>query len=116
MSKCKECHKQHGRVRRCTNPKVQAYDRERSKQPQRKELARANTIKWRLENPEAYRAQTAVGNALRDGKIEKEPCFMCGATENIHGHHHDYSKPLDVTWLCARCHHRLHALEQRMAS
>jgi hypothetical protein len=62
---------------------------------------------WRIKNPDGYRAQTIVGNALRDGKISKLPCEVCGTTNNLHAHHEDYSKPLDVNWLCALHHHRL---------
>ena len=33
----------------------------------------------------------------------------CGQThELIEAHHHDYSKPLDVEWLCPHCHARAH--------
>lgn len=63
-----------------------------------------------MENPTAYRAHTAVGNALRDGKLERMPCEVCGTGDKVHAHHKDYAKPLEVVWLCARCHHRLHAL------
>ena len=63
---------------------------------------------YRARFPEAYAARTAVGNAVRDGKLQKEPCLFCG-TAKVHGHHRDYSKPLEVIWLCARCHNRLHA-------
>jgi hypothetical protein len=64
--------------------------------------------KWRKDNPEKYRAQNAVSNAVRDGKLIKGPCAVCGATKRIHGHHEDYSKPLQVTWLCAVHHKQLH--------
>jgi ribosomal protein S27AE len=62
-----------------------------------------------VKNPAAYRAQNAVNNAVRDGKLKKEPCAICAASK-VHAHHKDYSKPLEVVWLCARCHHRLHAI------
>ena len=65
-------------------------------------------MRWREENPLAYRAQTAVSNAVRDRRLFKEPCALCG-DENVHAHHKDYSKPLEVIWLCPKCHHRLHA-------
>jgi hypothetical protein len=51
-----------------------------------------------------------VNNAIRDGKIIKGPCAICGATKNVHGHHKDYTQPLKVVWLCAKCHHRMHAV------
>lgn len=38
-------------------------------------------------------------------------CEKCGAPDNgrqLHGHHEDYSKPLEVTWLCNTCHRLEH--------
>src|SRR5688572_6263292 len=35
-----------------------------------------------------------------------EPC-KCGAMGQ-HRHHPDYSKPLEIVWLCAPCHRREH--------
>lgn len=108
-SRCMDCHKLRMKELRLTDPAVQERDRIRAKKPARKEMARRNGIRWRLKNPEGYKAQTAVGNAIRDGKLKKGPCAICGGIKNVHAHHSDYSKPLDVKWLCAKCHHRLHA-------
>jgi ribosomal protein S27AE len=47
-----------------------------------------------------------VYQAIRRGELVRQPCEVCGATK-VHAHHDDYSKPLDVRWLCSR-HHRLH--------
>lgn len=106
---CKQCHRDRQKLRRLTNPAVQEYDRARAKRPDRKAMARKIGVQWRRDHPEAYRAQTAVNNAVRDRRLKKEPCSICGTTEHVHGHHKDYSKPLDVVWLCAKCHHRVHA-------
>ena len=66
---------------------------------------RANAKRWNERHPEGYRAHNAANNAIRDGKIERKwNCEKCGSPEYLHKHHHDYSKPLYVTWLCARCH------------
>ncbi len=105
---CKECVCRSVRTRARTNPAVQEYDRARAKAPARKQHIRNVTKRWREENPVAYKAQTAVSNAVRDRRLFKEPCTICGDT-TVHAHHKDYSKPLDVVWLCAKCHHRLHA-------
>lgn len=35
-------------------------------------------------------------------------CEDCGATDDLHRHHDDYSRPLDVRTLCRRCHSRAH--------
>lgn len=53
------------------------------------------------------KARAAVGHALRDGKMEKQSCIDCGSEES-QSHHEDYSKPLDVTWLCRSCHESRH--------
>lgn len=108
MGVCKDCHKHRMRVRARENPSVQAYDRSRPNKAVRIQRQTEYTKRWRAENPDAYRAHTAVGNAVRDGRLKKLPCEFCAA-ENVHAHHKDYSKPLDVIWLCAKCHNRLHA-------
>ncbi len=96
------------RFRSRTNPRVQEYDRERSKQPHRLKKFAEYSKAWREQNPLAYKAHCAVNNAVRDGRLIKTPCEFCGDPK-VHGHHKDYSRPLDVIWLCAKCHNRLHA-------
>lgn len=44
---------------------------------------------------------------LKRGKLTKEPCVVCGDS-NSQMHHDDYSKPLQVTWLCRKHHLDLH--------
>jgi hypothetical protein len=45
--------------------------------------------------------------------IRKTTCDVCGMVNDrdksyIEAHHSDYSKPLDVMWLCRRCHYQWH--------
>lgn len=40
--------------------------------------------------------------------MARAPCEVCGTDERVHAHHHDYSRPLDVRWLCFRCHKGSH--------
>jgi hypothetical protein len=53
------------------------------------------------------KARAAVGHALRDGRMVKAPCFVCGSPDS-QAHHPDYAKPLDVQWLCRDCHEHTH--------
>lgn len=42
--------------------------------------------------------------------LERKPCEICGDI-NVNAHHEDYSKPLEVRWLCTKHHgeeHRKH--------
>ena len=55
-----------------------------------------------------YHARRILRNAMRRGEIERwGQCERCG-TGRTEGHHADYSRPLDVEWLCRRCHAELH--------
>jgi hypothetical protein len=58
--------------------------------------------RWAERNPEKRAAHIAVGNAVRDGRLVKLPCEVCGA--KAQAHHDDYSKPLEVRWLCPPHH------------
>ena len=59
-------------------------------------------------HPDRTAAVAAVQHAKYTGKLAPQPCEVCGATERIQGHHDDYSKPLDVRWLCAIHHKAVH--------
>ena len=48
-----------------------------------------------------------VAQAIRKGTLVRQPCSRCGAIKT-HAHHEDYSKPLEVIWLCSRCHTQRH--------
>jgi hypothetical protein len=56
-----------------------------------------------------YFAHKEVFRALRDNKLTKRnSCEICLSNKNIIGHHHDYTEPLDIVWLCKVCHSLLH--------
>lgn len=60
---------------------------------------------WRENNKEKRHAHRMVELALLSGSIKKPvKCSVCKKRRRLDGHHEDYSKPLDVTWLC-REHH-----------
>lgn len=63
----------------------------------------------RKADPVKRKARSILTNALAAGKIAKPKCCSrCGSRGVIHGHHPDYAKPLNVVWLCSRCHGRTH--------
>lgn len=51
-------------------------------------------------------SRMALVQAVKRGKVERQPCEVCGK-KNAEAHHDDYSKPLDVRWLC-KTHHEHH--------
>jgi hypothetical protein len=55
--------------------------------------------------PERRKANNVVNHAVRDGRLVKpDACEHCGADVPLEGSHTDYSRPLDVEWLCVSCH------------
>jgi hypothetical protein len=122
-SKCKECIKSAVRSHREQNiEKIREYDKQRGNQPHRVE-ARKKYIKteagkqakkkaidaYKKRQPMVYASHVITGNAIRDGKlIQASNCSACNSTEKIEGHHDDYTKPLDVRWLCEKCHKQWH--------
>lgn len=70
----------------------------------------AESRRQRYETDEGYRnqvnARKEVTKAIRDGILIPQPCEVCDYMKTD-AHHDDYTKPLDVRWLC-RSHHVLH--------
>jgi len=69
----------------------------------------------RLKYPEKNRAGDMFRYAVRTGKLIRPTiCSSCKKHFNmIEGHHEDYNKPLEVKWLCRKCHAR-EGKEQRL--
>jgi len=67
---------------------------------------RARNRRRLLKDPHKFAARTLLGNRVRAGKLPKpKHCSLCGQSgEFIDGHHEDYDKPLEVIWVCRRCH------------
>jgi DNA-binding XRE family transcriptional regulator/ribosomal protein S27AE len=54
-------------------------------------------------------ASNAVARAIRSGElIRARSCERCGSGVHVIAHHDDYAKPLDVRWLCRKCHVHWH--------
>jgi hypothetical protein len=120
LGKCKACTKSdtaaNSAHKMATNPIYQIVEgaRQRAKAERRRKEGKASPVKpdtvkaWRKRNPEKVRCHNAVARAIRAGKLVRGPCEECGTTDNVHAHHDDYSKPLEVRWLCAPCHGYTH--------
>lgn len=92
-------------------------------EPYRKK-ARERSCRWRKDCKEEYnafqryyrkknsiktKAVQKVNDAIRYGKlIRPTQCSLCLSPTDIQAHHHDYSKPLEVIWLCRTCHCKEH--------
>lgn len=76
--------------------------------------------RWRADNPDKYRksyiksmkkhslktpARKILAYNIEMGRlIVPKICEHCSREKKLDGHHTDYSKPLEVTWLCKECH------------
>lgn len=57
----------------------------------------------------AAKAQNKFNHAINSGKILRPIfCDNCPSSVNVQGHHDDYNKPLEVRWLCGKCHRIWH--------
>lgn len=115
QTKCIECTKADVRANRAARIEYyRAYDRQRAKDPHRVEARVEYNRRMARPRPEPdpvkRQARVLVGNAVRDGTLVKPTeCEVCQAPCDPHGHHDDYTKPLDVIWCCTACHALIHA-------
>jgi hypothetical protein len=129
LNKCKDCTKADSLSNRSKNiDYYRSYDRKRADLPHRKKLRKEVAERWKSDPQLKKRrnklqkgwqernlikrsAHIITGNAIRDGKLIKKPCEVCGK-KKVDAHHDDYNKPLIVRWLC-RKHHMEHHKKER---
>ena len=131
--RCKECKRLYAKQYREKHlDRILVYDRNRPNAKERTEKLREYRDKMRVENPEKYEkvfrtakkryvtnhrekrsAENKLNNALRTGMIIRpNKCILCQTECKPQAHHYDYSKPLDVMWLCIPCHAKVHKEER----
>ena len=95
------------RIRGRTEHKKAILKKSHSK-PEMREKLIINKKRWADANKDKRKAQWKAIHSVKSGKIErKELCEDCG-DKAFAMHHEDYSKPLDVVWLCTGCHGKRH--------
>lgn len=131
LNKCKECakadtklnrevkaeyYKQYDAMRFQNDPKVKARHIRYQKTERGKQKRSAAKAKWVEENKEKRAAHVLLGHSIRSGRVSKpDKCEICGVGGRIHGHHEDYTKPLDVVWVCPQCHVDIHKGKQNVS-
>ena len=115
VNKCKECNKKDVRQNLQDNfEHYQKYEKERAAKrlSHRIEYKAKWSEEYEKEFPNKRKAVTSVNSAIKTGKVLKYcNCEFCGSDKHIQAHHSSYSEEMwqIVTWLCSRCHVRLHA-------
>lgn len=105
-SRCKNCHKTSVRISQIARqPEFLAYCSAYVKRVNGR--CQKN---YRKNNPHKIAAHRAVQLACVSGELERpdncESCYQ--PAQHIEAHHDDYTKPLEVKWLCKTCHGRRH--------
>jgi hypothetical protein len=127
LGKCKECARRDVRENREKRRDYYLeYDRNRPNAAERAQSSaeRRKTEQGKLQHKKAvdkcrekyplkHAARVITSQAIRDGRLLKSPCEVCGEVKSVHAHHEDYMKPLDVNWLCPRHHADRHKVIKR---
>ena len=96
---CKDCCKVHERL-----PHRKGRHAKWRNSPKGKAKTREYNKAHYEEDKPKQRARATIHRLIELGIIKRMPCETCGET-NSQGHHPDYSKPLEVRWLCQSHHY-----------
>lgn len=110
-SKKRELYNERDRLRHAANRNA-ILERKRVDYTNNKEKYAARRKANKIKYPEREAARKKLHQALISGLVMKWPA--CAApncdSNSVEAHHPDYSKPLDVVWLCKGCHRKAHAV------
>ena len=88
------------------NPATARAAVDRYKESHKNQVKEAGEVYSEL-NQDKIEAKRLVRNAIRRGEMQRKPCVICGAAYAC-AHHHDYTMPLSVVWLCYMHHAQIH--------
>jgi ribosomal protein S27AE len=113
-ARCKSCQSEYD-IARANLPNRIMARREYARTEAGKSASSKAKKVWQSRNTLKRKAHVIIGNAIRDGRLEKQPCEICGDAQ-VHAHHDDYAKPLDVRWLCITHHNEWHRINGEAAN
>ena len=111
-SRCKVCCLGDNRIYAQTGY-YKRYNKDYEQRPDVKERRRITKGLYR-QRPDVRIKNLArwyANHEIRAGRINREPCAMCGK-EQAEAHHSDYNQPLMIVWLCPNCHRVAHLKEE----
>lgn len=121
MFECKVCANKRRRIWAKKNPEKDrarySYEKYRARMQQimsdpvrRKNMYDKHKVTRSSKDPSVRRARWLVFKAVKEGILVRPVnCPICERSDRkIQGHHADYSKPLEVEWMCPTCHARTH--------
>lgn len=74
-----------------------------------KEIISRAVNKYESQNRDKVKAWRKVKSATTSNKISKpKSCQVCGKCARLDAHHNDYTKSLEVVWVCRKCHKKIH--------
>lgn len=123
QTRCKECARDWRRSesgkqsskKYASKPHVREAAAKRQSQYNKSGAGKRTKERHAKRHPERVFARRVLQMAVRMGIVAKPwECQACGQNpppmrdgrSSLQAHHHDYSKPLDVQWLCIPCHKR----------
>lgn len=106
-SVCLQC----SREKDAANPRTKALALKRGEKYRLAHLGKfaLKAKRERERNKVKIKARNIARRAAYMGKLKRQPCLECGAVKT-EAHHPDYTKPLDVVWLCKKHHQEIHKL------
>lgn len=97
-----------GKCKKCELSQQKAFHQTKERKEWRNKWNRKYIKKNNIKETR-QKAWELLNYAVKNGiMIRPENCTKCGSDKRIQAHHDDYSKPLDVVWLCEQCHKDIH--------
>lgn len=107
LNKCKKCVKE--RIHRFwAEGRGKEVDKKRGQKPARKEWQRQQSRRMKIKHAAKNKVRSVFWCWFRKNKHARKPCAVCGTKLLIEAHHSDYTKPLEVIWLCCYHHKEWH--------
>ncbi len=86
---------------------IRKYAIRHDKTPERKKQFLETAKRMYKKYPEKWKARAKVSHAIKIGVLHRLPCEVCGEVKS-QAHHEDYTKPLEVKWVCIKHHKMIH--------